>query len=133
MHEFTALLLTFDMSDYFVILAAAFALWFTISYAFFSPWYTHPLGVITLLTSLSVCALLVLIVYGVIFGVRIGEEWRFPITLLVLVSYMAKVTILHVERRRGRIARRKRAGGIPATGPIPVVPTYTPRGGDSDE
>lgn len=133
MPDIMSLLSQFHFSDFLIFAAVPFALWFTLSYAIGSPWYTHPLGIITLLTSLSVCSLLVLIVYGMITGERIGEPIRVLVALGLLVSYLAKTVILHVERHRGRIARRHhRGGGVPATGEVPVH-AHTPGGGDSDE
>lgn len=98
-------------SDYFILAAFFGAAWFAISYALFSPWYKVQdhgwIGVMTLLHSWSVAALLFLIVWAIIFGQRIGEEVRLPISIFLALATMTKVVILHHERRTGRIARRK--------------------------
>lgn len=97
-----------EPSDLLIFAATPFVAWFTISYGLGSPWYKHPLGVLTLLMSLSTCGLLLLIIYAMVTGGRIDEPWRALVGLGLLVASIGKVIILHVERRRGRIQRRER-------------------------
>lgn len=117
-----------EPSNLLIFAASFLVLWFTLSYAIFSPWYTHPLGVITLLMSLSVCGLLLLIDYAMITGGRIDETIRVVVAFGLLIAAAGKVVILHVERRRGRLERRRLRELIhrQPTGPVPVVPDSSP-------
>lgn len=97
-----------ELSDLLIFAAAPFVLLFALDYGIGSPWYTHPLGVLTFLMSLSTFGLLFLILYAMITGNRIDEPWRILVGLGLLVASIGKVIILRVERRRGRIQRRER-------------------------
>lgn len=94
-------------SDIFLVLAMPFAIWFVITYGALSPWYRHPLGVVTFLHSLSVSSLLFLIVWGIVFGQKVDEPYRLAIAALLFLALVSKVIILHVERHNGRIERRR--------------------------
>jgi hypothetical protein len=93
-------------SDYLVIGALVPAAWFAVSYGVWSPWYRAALGVVVFMYALTVVALLGLIVYGIVVGERIGEPVRFVVALALFVSLSAKVVVLHMERRAGRIGTR---------------------------
>lgn len=101
-----------SLSDIFLLIGLPFAAWFPITYSLGSPWYKVKrhgwIGVMTLLHSLSVAALLFLIVWGIVYGQRIDEAFRLPISAVLALAFAAKVAILHAERRRGRIMRRDR-------------------------
>jgi len=98
------------LSDYFLLAAFVAAAWFALSYAIFSPWYKVKdhgwIGVMTLLHSWSVAALLFLIVWAIVFGARVDETVRAPIAIFLALATVTKVVILHHERHEGRIARR---------------------------
>lgn len=94
-------------SDVMLLLAVPPAAWFWASYGLGSPWYRSTLGVVTFLHSLSVASLLFLIVYAIVFGQRVEEPWRLMVSTVLFFALTSKVVILHVERRAGRIERRK--------------------------
>jgi hypothetical protein len=94
-------------SDVMLLLAVLPAAWFWASYGLGSPWYRSTLGVVTFLHSLSVASLLFLIVYAIVFGQRVDEPWRLMVSTVLFFALTSKVVILHVERRAGRIERRR--------------------------
>lgn len=108
MPEIIQFVLTSETSDLLLFLATPVVAWFTIAYAFGSPWWTHPLGVVTLLMSLSTCGLLLLIDYAMITGGRIDEWARTLVALGLLFAAIGKVAILHVAQQQGKIERRHR-------------------------
>ncbi len=56
------------------------------------------------LYSISVDALLFLIIWGIIFGQKIDEPYRLLVALVIFLSLSAKAFMLHYERRRhGRL------------------------------
>lgn len=104
LHELFSNLTT---SDTLLLLCVPFAGWFVLSYGLLSPWYRYWLGIVTFLHSTSVALLLFLIVWGIVFGQKVDEPYRLAISALLLFALISKVVILHVERRNGRLERRK--------------------------
>jgi hypothetical protein len=69
-------------------------------------WIHDRLGWVVALYALAVVELLGLIVYGVVFGQRVDEVPRLVVGLTLFLALVAKVAIVLVERRTGRLARR---------------------------
>lgn len=114
MADIVTRLMTFAFSDWMLIVLVPVILLFTLSYGLGSGWWRHPLGIITMLTSMSVLGLVTLIAYATATGERIPEFWRVLILGAVTISYLLKSVYLHIARRDGRIAERQRKGGVPA-------------------
>lgn len=107
LHDLGVFIAQSETSDLLIFLATPFALYFVLSYGIFSPWYKHPLGIITLLMAVSLCGLLFLIDYAMITGGRAPEGARTLVGAGLLIGLIFKSVILERERRRGRIERRR--------------------------
>jgi hypothetical protein len=98
-------MLSLDPSDYALmldlILAIAFALVFTLGRP--RVWYRDPLGWVIFGYAVAVIALLGLIVYGIVFGQKVGEPLRFTVGTLLALALLAKTWAIHQERRAGRM------------------------------
>jgi len=102
-------------SDWMMVAFGVLVLTFLIDYGFFSPWWEHPIGWIVLIYGLSVLALVVLIIYGMVAGQRIDEWPRLIVTTMLVVGIMGKIIILHVSRHEGRVERRARHAKRPTS------------------
>lgn len=130
MHDLIGVLIAanFTVSDWIILLCPIPAAWFWVSFTFgrpFSWWKVHEygwLGVVTFLHSLSVLMFLVLIVYAMFTGQRIGEPARLPIAAFLLLALVSKAVILHIERHNGHVARLRAASteGEPMSSPTPT-------------
>lgn len=101
----------FDPSDFALMACLVAAVDFSGAFALGRPrvWPRDPLGWVIFLYSLAVVALLVLIVYGIVFGQKVDEPYRFAIAVFLLGSLIAKRWILHRERVKGRRANERPA------------------------
>lgn len=92
-------------SDYLLIGCLVSALVFALNFSLGPPrvWFRDPLGWVIFAQALSVFALLALIVYAVVFGQKVDEAIRIPVTALLFLSLIGKNVILHIERTRGRM------------------------------
>ena len=109
-----------SLSDLVLLLCLAAGLLFSSTFALGSPrvWFRDPLGWVIFLYSLSVDALLFLIVYGIVFGQKIEEPYRLAISLALLGALLSKIWILHQERVQGRLALTRPATIQPEEGEV---------------
>jgi hypothetical protein len=83
------------------LLAAALALYFAVGRP--RVWYRDRLGWVIFSYAVATVALLSLIVYGVVFGQRVGEPARFFVGAALGAALLAKLRAVYLERRRGRM------------------------------
>lgn len=102
-------------SDYLVLIAAGALLWFLVDYGVFTPWWRYKehgfIGYAVMLFTGSVAVLLGMIIWAAIMGQRISEPARIVAGILLVVGMIAKIIILHHERKAGRIDRQRAQGG----------------------
>lgn len=98
-------------SDAVLLTSFIVGLIFSASFALGRPraWFRDRLGWVIFLYSLAVDALLFLIVWAIVFGQKIGEEYRLLIAVALLGTLIAKIWIVHLERAEGRERARLRA------------------------
>lgn len=102
-------LITATVSDYMLLIFAAGVLWFTLDYGLGSPWWRGPIGYVVLAYSLSVLALMFLIIWGIVAGERVDEWVRQIVGVTLIGGIVGKIVILRVSRREGKIESRRRA------------------------
>lgn len=99
--------LDLTLSDWLLILSTIPAMWFVVVYVFLTKWWPDPLGWIVAIYAVAVAGLLGLIIYA-IFAQQRADEWiRTLFALFLFMGLMGKDVILHVERRNGRIQKRR--------------------------
>lgn len=105
--DITTVLSAFTPSDYLLVGSVVPAIWFVLVYGGATKWWVDPLGWIVLAYGLAVAGLLGLIVYGIFNGQRVDEVLRFIFSAFLFVALCGKVIVLHLERRRGRLEKRR--------------------------
>ena len=109
LHDFIT---AFDisLSDGFLIYCLLPSAAFFLTYVAASPWWRVKkygwLGVVTVLHSFSTLLLLLLIVYGIVFGQKLDESYRVFVAFVLAASLTFKYIVFLIERRKGRILRR---------------------------
>lgn len=96
---------SFDPSDYALlvdfILAVALAAYFSLGRP--RTWYRDSLGWVVFGYAVAVVALLGLIVYGIVFGQKVDEPFRFLVGAILGVALIAKMVSVYGERRKARV------------------------------
>lgn len=110
-------LITATLSDHMLLIFAFGVLWFTLDYGLGSPWWRGPIGYVVLAYSLSVLALMFLIIWGIVAGERVDEWIRQIVGALLIGGIVGKIVILHVSRHEGRIESLRRAAAETKMGP----------------
>lgn len=98
--------MTLEPSDYTLILDLALGVFLALYFALGKPrvWFRDRLGWVIFGYACAVVALLALIVYGIVFGQKVDEPFRFLVGGALAAALISKTWAIHNERRRGRLA-----------------------------
>lgn len=98
-----------EPSDYSLVLDLLLALALMVYFAAGKPrvWYRDRLGWVLFGYAAAVSALLLLIVYGIVFGQKVDEPYRLVVGIGLAIAFVAKIRAIHIERKLGREANQR--------------------------
>ena len=95
-----------DPSDVVLILDLGLAFFLLLYFSVGRPrtWFRDRLGWVIFNYAVGAVLLLGLIVYGIVFGQKVEELFRFAVSTYLAGALVAKIWAVHTERREGRLA-----------------------------